>query len=114
LDAIFFIGQGFLVTDNVVYQDNQSVMLLENNGKMSSSKRTCHLNLHYFFVTDNIQKKNLQVEYCPTDDMIGEFLPSLCRGLDSCRSVISSWAVILVTCLVKSRSVLWQMKRMRC
>jgi hypothetical protein len=69
----FLIGQGFHVADNVVYQENQSAMLLENNGKMSSRKRTCHLNICHFFVTNNSHKKYLRVEYCPTDDMIGDF-----------------------------------------
>jgi hypothetical protein len=76
----FLIGQGFHVADNVVYQDNQSAMLLENNGKMSSSKRTRHLDICYFFVTDNIHKKHLCVEYCPTDDMIGDFFTKPLQG----------------------------------
>ncbi len=34
----FLEAQGYGVTDNVVFQDNQSAMLLEKNGKRSSSK----------------------------------------------------------------------------
>jgi hypothetical protein len=33
----FLLGQGFDVSDNVVYQDNQRAMLLENNAKMYTS-----------------------------------------------------------------------------
>lgn len=62
-------GQGYKIKDNVVYQDNQSAMLLEKNGQKSSSKRTRHLNIRYFFVTDRIQANELTVEYCPTGDM---------------------------------------------
>jgi hypothetical protein len=36
----FLEAQGFGVKDNIVYQDNMSAILLEKNGKMSSSKRT--------------------------------------------------------------------------
>ena len=36
----FLEGQGFTVTDNVVFQDNESAMLLENNGCLSRTKRT--------------------------------------------------------------------------
>jgi hypothetical protein len=32
----FIMAQGYKVTDNVVYQDNQSTMLLEKNGRASS------------------------------------------------------------------------------
>lgn len=48
----FLMAQGYDVDDNIVYQDNQSTMLLEKNGKASSSKRTRHINIRYFFVTD--------------------------------------------------------------
>ena len=50
----FLEGQGFTVTDNVVFQDNESAMLLENNGRLSSTKCTRHIEIQYFFVTDNI------------------------------------------------------------
>jgi len=65
----FMEGQGYKIKDNIVYQDNQSAMLLEKNGQLSSTKRTRHLNIRYFFVTDRIQAKELTVEYCPTGDM---------------------------------------------
>ena len=37
---LFIMGQGFNVHDNIVYQDNQSTMLLGNNGCHSSGKKT--------------------------------------------------------------------------
>jgi hypothetical protein len=77
---LFLEAQGFIVSDNVVYQDNQSAILLENNGKMSSSKRTCHLEIRYFFVTDNVAKKHLRIEYCPTDDMVADFFTKPLQG----------------------------------
>jgi Reverse transcriptase (RNA-dependent DNA polymerase) len=77
---LFLEAQGFVVNDNVVYQDNQSAILLENNGKMSSSKRTRHLEIRYFFVTDNVHKKHLRIEYCPTDDMIADFFTKPLQG----------------------------------
>jgi hypothetical protein len=36
----FLEAQGYKVKDNVVYKDNESAMLLENHGHMSSSKPT--------------------------------------------------------------------------
>jgi hypothetical protein len=65
----FLKAQGFAVTDNVTYQDNQSTILLENNGTRSSGKRTRHLDLRYFFTTDRVDKKEVRVEYCPTEVM---------------------------------------------
>ena len=42
-------AQGMKVSDNVVYEDNQSAIKLEKNGRASSGKRTRHINIHYFF-----------------------------------------------------------------
>ena len=65
-------AQGYPLEDNVVYQDNQSAMLLEKNGSGSSSKRTRHINIRYFFVTDRIKEGEMRVEYCPIGDMVAE------------------------------------------
>jgi hypothetical protein len=77
---LFLEGQGYKISDNVLYQDNQSAILLEQNGKMSSSKRTRHLEIRYFFVTDNVAKKHLRIEYCPTDDMVADFFTKPLQG----------------------------------
>ena len=37
---LFLEAQGYSVDENIVYQDNQSAILLEKNGKKSSSRRT--------------------------------------------------------------------------
>jgi hypothetical protein len=76
----FLIDQGFNIQDIVVYQDNQSAILLERNGRTSSSRRTRHVNIRYFFVSDRIANKELRVEYCPTDDMWGDFMTKTLQG----------------------------------
>ena len=48
--------QIYNVFENIVYQDNKSAIILENNGKASRSKRTKHINIRYYFVTDHIEK----------------------------------------------------------
>ena len=76
----FLEGQGYLVKDNTLYQDNQSAMLLENNGRALSSKRTRHINVRYFFVTDRIKAKELNVEYCPTGEMVADYFTKPLQG----------------------------------
>ena len=49
-----------------------STVRLEINGKRSSGQRTRHLNIKYFFVTDQIEKGWLHVRYCPTDEMVAD------------------------------------------
>ena len=76
----FLEAQGYATSNAIVYQDNQSAMLLENNGRASSSKRTRHLNVRYFFIHDKIESKEVRVEYCPTGDMIGDFFSKPLQG----------------------------------
>ena len=76
----FIEAQGYTVTNNVVYQDNQSAMLLEKNGRASSSKRTRHINIRYFFITDRIARKEVEVEYCPTKEMLADFFTKPLQG----------------------------------
>ena len=40
---------------------------------MSSSRRTCHLDITYFFVTDKITEGKVKVTFCPTHEMLGDF-----------------------------------------
>jgi hypothetical protein len=68
----FLEAQGYEVRENKIYQDNQSAMLLENNGRGSSSQRTRHINIRYFFVTDRIKANEVSVEYCLTAEMNGD------------------------------------------
>ena len=37
--------QGYMIQDNVIYQDNKSTIKLEKNGRQSSSKSTRHINI---------------------------------------------------------------------
>ena len=68
----FLEGHGFKVklTVNIIYQDNQSTMKLANNGKASSVKRARHFDIKLFYVTNIIGKGEVQVMYCPTEEMI--------------------------------------------
>jgi hypothetical protein len=69
----FLEAQGYPMRPSVIHQDNQSAMLLETNGRGSSSKRTRHMNIRYFFVADCNQRNEVIITYCPTDEMIGDF-----------------------------------------
>jgi hypothetical protein len=76
----FLMSQGYEGVESVVYQYNQSSILLETNRKLSSGKQTRHINIRYFFVADRIKAKELMVEYCPTGDMLAGFLTKPLQG----------------------------------
>ena len=53
---LFLEAQDYGVKENILFQDNKTAMLLEKNGKASSGKRTKHINMRYFFITNQISK----------------------------------------------------------
>ena len=73
-------AQGYKVNDNILLQDNKSAILLESNGKASSSKRTKHIKIRYFFITDRVSKGDLSIEWCPTNEMVGDFMTKPLQG----------------------------------
>jgi hypothetical protein len=73
-------AQGYQVKDNILFQDNKSTILLEKNGKASSSKHMKHVNIWYFFITDRINKGDVSLVWCPTGDMIGDFMTKPLQG----------------------------------
>jgi len=76
----FLAAQGEHIPTTTIYQDNKSTILLAENGKASSGKRTKHLDVRYFFVTDKIKKGKVKIAYCPTQDMLGDFFTKPLQG----------------------------------
>ena len=77
---LFLEAQGYGIDKNILYQDNKSAILLEENGKKSSSKRTRALNIRCFFLADQVEKGNLQISHCPTGEMVGDFMTKPLQG----------------------------------
>ena len=77
---LFLEEQGYKVEKNIVYQDNKSAMLLEENGRKSAGKRSRAINIRYFWMTDQIKKGNVQVQYFPTELMRGDFYTKPLQG----------------------------------
>ena len=62
---LFLLSQGVKINRNIIYQDNQSAVLLEENGKKSSGKQTHHLNIQYFLVTDAVAREECEIAWMP-------------------------------------------------
>eukprot|EP00978_Attheya_sp_CCMP212_P038772 scaffold195564_cov31-Attheya_sp.AAC.1 len=76
----FLEAQGYGIKESIGFQDNQASMLLEKYGRASSSKRTRHINIRYFFVTDRIANKEVSIKWCPTAEMIADFFTKPLQG----------------------------------
>ena len=70
----FLEKQRFKVKVNRIFQDNTNTMNLQMNGKLSSGKRTRHFDIKLFYITDLISRDEVEVRYCPTDEMIGDYM----------------------------------------
>lgn len=77
---LFLEHQGYPLKENILYQDNRSAMLLEENGRQSAGKRSRHLNIRLFFVTDQKRQGNVDIQYCPTDLMQGDYMTKPLHG----------------------------------
>jgi hypothetical protein len=68
--SLYFLQeQGYPMTHALIYQDNKSAILLETNGKFSSSKKTKHIKMKYFFVKDKVDQGEVKVEHKPGEEM---------------------------------------------
>ena len=73
-------SQGFKIKLNIIFQDNTSTIKLQENGKVSSGKRTRHFDIKLFYVTDLISRDEVTVKYCPSDKMIADYMSKPLMG----------------------------------
>ena len=73
-------GYGIIEIENLLLQDNRSSILLEQNGRASSGKRTRHINIRYFFIMDRVNMKEISIDWCPTKKMVAEYMTKPLQG----------------------------------
>jgi hypothetical protein len=76
----FLDSQQFPVKHTIVYQDNTSSILLEKHGRASSSQRTKHMNVRYFFVHDRVNAGDITIQHCPTTEMLADYFTKPLQG----------------------------------
>ena len=75
----FYIHQCGSNRPVILFQDNQSTIRLLKNGK-SSSDRTKHIKIRYFWLKDRVDVKDILVVYMPTEEMIADILTKPHQG----------------------------------
>ena len=78
---LFCNAQGMNMTDNMLHQDNKSAIRMEKHGKASCKKRTKHIQIRCFCMTDAVKSGDISVEHCPTTEMIGDCFGEPLTGL---------------------------------
>ena len=76
----FLNWQGYNAKETILYQDNKSAILLEKNGNKSSSKRTKHIAIRYYFITDRFKADELDIEYCLNGEMAEDYFTKPLQG----------------------------------
>ena len=64
----------------ILKQDNMSSILLEKNGQASSSKCTKHIAIHKFYIKERVDLKEVDIEYCPTEEMVADYFTTPLQG----------------------------------
>jgi len=77
---MFMSDQGYSLKNNIIFQDNQSAIKMEKNGRNSCTGNSRHIDIRYFFVKDRVDNGEVQVEYCPTLLMIADFFTKALMG----------------------------------
>ena len=68
--SYFLEAEGYGINENILYQDNMSAILLEKNGKKSSTKNNKHINVRYYFIKDWVETGDVVIKHCPTEEML--------------------------------------------
>ena len=77
---LFLKHQGIILQSSMFNQDNQSSMKLELNGKRSCGPGSMHIDIRYFFMKNRLDTENINVVYCPTDEMLADFYTKPLQG----------------------------------
>ena len=74
------IDQGYDMEPSLLYQDNMSAILLETNGRASSSKWTKHFKVKYYLIKDKVDRGEVTIKHCPTEQMWTDINTKLKQG----------------------------------
>jgi hypothetical protein len=76
----FLAAQGYELKENVFYQDNQSTIRFEKNGRRSCGPNSRHIDIRYFFIKDRLGLESIDVQHCPTEQMLADFFTKPLQG----------------------------------
>eukprot|EP00957_Ditylum_brightwellii_P148192 11283409-Ditylum_brightwellii.AAC.1 len=77
---MIFEAQSYVISSSVIFQGNQGAIHLEQNGCGSGGKRTRHMDVMFFFITDRVEAGEIMLEHCLSGEMRGDFFSKLLQG----------------------------------
>jgi hypothetical protein len=76
----FMKAQGYPIDSAIFYQDNESAIKLERNGRASAGQRSRHIDIRYFFISDHSKRRDIHIAHCPTDAMLADYFTKPLQG----------------------------------
>jgi hypothetical protein len=76
----FLEAQGYPLNENVFYQDNQSTIKFQKNGRKSCGPKSRHIDIWYFFIKNRLDLEHMDVKHCPTEQMLANFFTKPLQG----------------------------------
>jgi hypothetical protein len=88
----FLAFQGYDLKVNVFYQDNQSTIRFEQNGRKSCGPNSRHIDIWYFWIKDRISLETIDVQRTVLQNRCWRTSsPSLCKGVFPEHFAMLSW-----------------------
>ena len=77
----FLEEQGYILKIHIFYQDNESFMNLESNGRNSAcGDKSRHINIVYFFMKDVLEREGIGLVHCTTERIIPDYYTKPLQG----------------------------------
>ena len=76
----FLEAQVYVIDDNILYHNSTSAILLEMNGRKSSTNNTKHINVRYYFIKDWVETGDIVIKHCPKEEMLGDHFTKPLQG----------------------------------
>ena len=88
----FIAAQGHSERPATVYQDNMSTIAMADKGR-STSERTKHIHVRYFFIKDAVERGEIKIVYKPTGEMVADLLTKPLQGeqFRRLRALLLNW-----------------------
>jgi hypothetical protein len=72
--------QGHDIKLNVLFQDNENTIKMLKNGCDLCTSNSRHIDVKHFWVKDRLDKKELELQWCPTHLMIADYFTKPLQG----------------------------------
>ena len=75
---------GYSLEQNIIFQDNTSAIIMEQNGRSCLGKRNRAIDVRYFAIKDSVDNGEVVIKHCGTNDMVADYFTKSVQGKKFC------------------------------